>query len=460
MEAWRRIEADRSALREAAAEVRWAEVGRRLRALLGVLVGAAAGLWVWLAVLPPPWPEGVRRALLRYLGAALAGLGLLGLLGRAFRAGRRPRPAGLRTRLRLPRVPPGVVEETFAAVRSVGLEIPRSWWGPAPAVVLRLLEAHERLPASASYHDADPGGLLRHSLDALRAALGELERLAAEALEARVAVTVLLGHDLGKLETVQERDGKYVFREGHERRSAVLVAHALLLDPEVPPEAVAAASWALVAPRRVERPPGPGAPLVDRLRWLLRAEYAAVDAGCLIREALDAGGPPVASDAGGPKEERKEEEEEKGLLPPGAARALVPDRGGLKVFFGPDGRIVRALLSVRALEQAARAAGRDAAAVVRAVEGRPGVRRAAGGAWTDEAGRRTRWSDVLVLERSALDALSPETRAAVEAYERRPARRTPVEALEVEESPPDGGAPAPAGPETAEAEAAGPAAGG
>jgi hypothetical protein len=143
--------------------------------------------------------------------------------------------------------------------------------------VLEYLEANREARGSKVRHDAQPGGLMTHTLSALIAAWSAVGELP-EHLR-RPAVVMLLAHDAGRI--VARRD------EEHDRLSAILAWRALVADPNPDLRGAAPAVVATLLYRRYGVPYARELePVVTLLLRVLRREGDAVEVARSVEAAM------------------------------------------------------------------------------------------------------------------------------------------------------------------------------
>jgi hypothetical protein len=162
-------------------------------------------------------------------------------------------------------------------LRRYGIPLPAEWWSEAAAAVLEYLEANREARGSKAHHDAQPGGLMTHTLSALIAAWSAVGELP-EHLR-RPAVVMLLAHDAGRV--VARRD------EEHDRLSAILAWRALAADPDPDLRGAAPAVVATLLYRRYGVPYARELePVVTLLLRVLRREGEAVEVARSVEAAM------------------------------------------------------------------------------------------------------------------------------------------------------------------------------
>jgi len=162
-------------------------------------------------------------------------------------------------------------------LRRYGIPLPAEWWSEAAAAVLEYLEANREARGSKARHDAQPGGLMTHTLSALIAAWSAVGELP-EHLR-RPAVVMLLAHDAGRV--VARRD------EEHDRLSAILAWRAMVADPDPDLRRAAPAVVATLLYRRYGVPYARELePVVTLLLRVLRREGDAVEVARSVEAAM------------------------------------------------------------------------------------------------------------------------------------------------------------------------------
>lgn len=92
---------------------------------------------------------------------------------------------------------------------------------------LRVLAAHPRHPASIGFHGSEPGGLVLHTVAVVRRGLEMIRTGVVKPAERSALVTALLFHDIGKIVSYEERDGRFVAVDGLHAQNGALVLGAM-----------------------------------------------------------------------------------------------------------------------------------------------------------------------------------------------------------------------------------------